>query len=66
MPYSAWAQAFTQLVNNWLAESETSLAGWRDTILEAVGDQGQVLIDIIPALERIIGPQPEVPQLGRC
>ena len=64
LPYSAWEQAFTQLVDNWLAESETSLAGWRDSILDALGDHGQVLIDIIPALERVIGPQPDVPQLG--
>ncbi|MBL0712138.1 MAG: AAA family ATPase, partial [Desulfosarcina sp.] len=63
LPYSAWEQAFTQLVNNWLAGSETSLAGWRETILDSVGDNGQILIDIIPALERIIGPQPKVPQL---
>jgi len=64
MPYSAWEQAFTQLVDHWLAESEPHLAGWRDTILEALGDHGQVLIDIIPALERVLGPQPDVPQLG--
>jgi predicted ATPase/signal transduction histidine kinase/CheY-like chemotaxis protein len=63
-PYSAWEQAFTQLVDNWLAQSETSLVRWRDTILEAVGDQGQVLIDIIPALEEVLGPQPDVPELG--
>ena len=63
-PYSAWEQAFTQLVDNWLAQSESSLAGWRDTILEALDNHGQVLIDIIPALERVLGPQPEVPQLG--
>jgi len=64
LPYSAWAQSFTQLVNNWLTESETSLAGWRETILDAVGDSGQILIDILPALERIIGPQPAAPHLG--
>jgi serine/threonine protein kinase len=64
VPYSAWEQAFTQLVNHWLAESETDLAGWRETVLEALGDKGQILIDIIPALEQIIGPQPEVPELG--
>ncbi len=64
LPYSGWAQALTQLVNSWLSESETQLAGWRKNILEAVGDQGQLLIDIIPALEKVIGPQPEVPHLG--
>ena len=64
LPYSAWAQAFTQLVNNWLTGSEASLTGCRDAILDAVGDNGQVVIDVIPALERIIGPQPEVPSLS--
>jgi len=62
-PYSAWAQAFTQLVNKLLAESETNLAGWRETVLDAVGENGQILIEIIPVLERLIGPQPPVPQL---
>ena len=64
MPYSGWAQAITQLVNGWLAESEITLAGWRKTVLNAVGDYGQVLIDIIPALEHVIGRQPDVPRLG--
>jgi len=63
LPYSAWAQALTQLVNIWLTQGETSIAGRRESILEAVGAQGQVLIDLIPALELIIGPQPDVPQL---
>jgi PAS domain S-box-containing protein len=64
LPYSAWAQALDQFVENLLAESETSLANWRETIQEALGDSGQILIDIIPDLERVIGPQPKVPQLG--
>ncbi|MBD3854052.1 MAG: AAA family ATPase, partial [Acidobacteria bacterium] len=64
LPYSAWGQAFTQLLNTWLTQSETTIAGWRDTILDAVGDHGQVLIDVIPALEHILGPQPDVPQIG--
>ncbi|MFC2055284.1 AAA family ATPase, partial [Chloroflexota bacterium] len=64
LPYSAWAQAFTQLVDSLLAESEPNLAGWREIIQDALGENGQILIDRIPDLERIIGPQSEVPQLG--
>jgi hypothetical protein len=64
LPYSAWTQAFTQLVKNWLTESAVDLAGWRETVLDAVGDNGQILIDIIPDLERVIGSQPSVPLLG--
>jgi len=36
----------------------------RDTILDAVGDHGQVLIDVIPALGLLLGPQPAVTPLG--
>lgn len=63
-PYSAWEQAFTQLVDNWLAQDDDSLAHWRDTILNAVGINGQVLLDVIPDLERVLGSQPDVPELG--
>ena len=64
LPYSGWEQALTQLVNNWLAGGEDALAQWREIILDAVGDQARILIDFIPALECVVGPQPEVPQLG--
>ena len=33
-------------------------------IQKAVGEIGQVLLDIVPDLELIIGPQPDAPQLG--
>jgi PAS domain S-box-containing protein len=64
IPYFAWGQAFTELVNQWQTESETELARWRGAVLDAVGQNGQVLIEIIPDLELVIGPQPEVPELG--
>ena len=48
----------------WLSESETSLAKRRKTILESVGSNGQVLVDVIPSLKNVIGPQPTAPQLG--
>jgi len=63
-PHSAWGQAFTHLVDDWLAQSDTTLAAMRDTILDAVGVHGQVLINVIPSLERILGPQPDLPNLG--
>ena len=64
VPYFAWAQAFAELVDAWLSEDETSLATRRKVILENVGNNGQVLVDVIPSLEQVIGPQPLVPQLG--
>ncbi len=60
MPYSALAAALRDLVRQLLTESEEHLAQWRDKILEAVGDNGQLMIDIIRELELIVGAQPAV------
>ena len=64
IPYAAWIQAFNKLVNDWMAENKIDIDQWRAEILKAVGQSGQVLIDIIPNLELVIGPQPEAPEMG--
>jgi len=63
-PHSGWIQAFTGLVRAVLMESEGQLAQWKQRILQAVGDIGRVLTEVMPNLELIIGPQPTVPVLG--
>ncbi len=63
VPYSAITQSFNELCNYFLSESKEQLAYWKSTILEAVGEYGRVLLDVIPNLERIIGPQPAVSDL---
>ncbi|MEG3835876.1 AAA family ATPase [Microcoleus sp. AT8-B1] len=57
IPFSAFVQAFRNLMSQLLSESDTQLQTWKTQILAAVGDNGQVLIDVIPELERIIGAQ---------
>jgi PAS domain S-box-containing protein len=57
IPYSAIAQAFKSLVRQLLSESGERLAQWRSNILAAVGNHGQMIIDVIPDLELIIGAQ---------
>jgi predicted ATPase len=47
-----------------LTESTSQLNQWREKILAAVGNNGQVLIDVIPNLELIIGKQPAVASVG--
>ena len=64
IPYSVFTQAFNQLCEYLLRESEAHLGQWRQKILAAVGNNGQVLLDIIPKLEWIIGSQPEIPILA--
>jgi predicted ATPase/transcriptional regulator with GAF, ATPase, and Fis domain/tRNA A-37 threonylcarbamoyl transferase component Bud32 len=60
VPYAALGQAFQVLVRHLLAGTDEEVAGWRDRVLAAVGASGQVIVDVIPTLERLIGPQPAV------
>ena len=64
IPLSAFVQAFRHLMGQLLSESDTELASWKAKILEAIGVQGQVIIDVIPELENIIGQQPPVTELS--
>src|SRR4028118_2200574 len=57
IPFSAFVQAFRELMGQLLSESDAQLQTWKTRILTAVGESGQVLIEVIPELERIIGPQ---------
>jgi len=63
IPFSAFVQAFRSLMEQLLGESDAALATWKEKILDAVGAIGQVIIEVIPELERIIGVQPAVPEL---
>lgn len=64
IPFSAFVQAFRDLIGQLLSESDAQLATWKTQILTALGDNGQVLIDVIPELENIIGKQPPAPELS--
>ena len=64
VPYDSVVQAFRQLTRQLLAEDASSLAVWRSAVLDAVGPNGQVLIDLIPDLELLLGEQPTPAPLG--
>ena len=64
VPYFAILKAFEEMINILLTESQSVLDGFRITIQEAVGTEGKVITDVIPQLEKIIGPQPPVPEVG--
>ncbi|MGE5660401.1 MAG: AAA family ATPase [Actinomycetota bacterium] len=64
IPYAALIQAFQGLIRQLLTESAAKLAQWQEIFLEALGQNGQVMIDVIPEVEYLIGKQPSVPQLG--
>jgi len=63
-PYYAITQAFNQFCRYLIMEDSDILAKWQSRIIRAVGDNGQIIIDVIPDLEMIIGKQKEVAKVG--
>lgn len=59
-PYSAISQAFAEFCDLLLTETPEALARWKKRILTALAQRGQILLDVIPALESILGKQPPV------
>ncbi|MDB9512031.1 AAA family ATPase [Kamptonema animale CS-326] len=64
IPLSAFVQALRDLMGQLLSENDVALAQWQAKILSALGESGQVLIEVIPELEQIIGKQPSVVELS--
>ncbi|MCP3167833.1 AAA family ATPase [Myxococcus qinghaiensis] len=64
VPYAGLTQAFRMLVRQLLMESEPALALWRERLQAAVAPNGKVLVEVIPEVQGIIGPQPPVLELG--
>jgi serine/threonine protein kinase len=64
IPYATLAQAFQSLVRQVLAKSDAEVGQWRQALLEALGPNGQIMINLIPELPLIIGEQPPAPELS--
>jgi predicted ATPase len=63
VPYATLAQAFQMLVRQILVKSEAEVDHWRQAILDALGPNGQLMVNLIPELEFVIGKQPPVADL---
>ncbi|MGC8453003.1 MAG: trifunctional serine/threonine-protein kinase/ATP-binding protein/sensor histidine kinase [Cylindrospermopsis raciborskii] len=63
IPVSALLKALGNLLQQVLTQSPEELVAWKNKILLTLGEQAQVIIDVIPELEKIIGSQPAVPKL---
>jgi len=64
IPFSAFVEAFRDLMGQLLTESDPQIQHWKSQILNAVGENGQVIMEVIPELSRIIGQQPSAPELS--
>src|SRR6202048_2904222 len=63
IPYATVGQAFQSLVRSLLSQSEKELARWRDALIDALGPNGQLMVNLVPELELVIGRQPPVAEL---
>jgi PAS domain S-box-containing protein len=63
IPYATLAQAFQSLVRQLLSKNDEEMSRWRRHLLEAVGSNGQLMVNLIPELALIIGEQPPVPEV---
>ncbi|WP_242057728.1 MULTISPECIES: ATP-binding sensor histidine kinase [Nostoc] len=64
IPLSGLVQAFRDLIGQLLSETDAQIQQWKAKILRELGTQSQVIIDVIPELEEIIGKQPLVTELS--
>lgn len=63
IPYRGFIQAFSSLVDQILMTSKDRVAIWRERILSAVEPNGQIIVDVIPQVELILGEQKPVAKL---
>ena len=63
IPYSAIASAFQDLMRSLFLQSEKDLDNWKNRLKSAVGVNGQIIVDIVPEIVSLIGPQPAVTKL---
>jgi PAS domain S-box-containing protein len=63
IPYATVGQAFQTLVRALLSQSDLELGRWRDSLNEALGPNGQLIVNLVPELGLVIGKQPPVAEL---
>ena len=63
IPYATLAQALQSLVRALLGKSDAKMKSWRDAIVDAIGPNGRLMVELVPELKLIIGEPPPVPVL---
>lgn len=63
IPYASITQALRELVQQILAESDERVVVWRHQLQEALAGNGQLVVDLIPQLSLVLGPQPPLAAL---
>ncbi|HEY9753827.1 MAG TPA: AAA family ATPase [Oculatellaceae cyanobacterium] len=64
VPFAPFAQAFQELVQYLLTESEEQISYWKTALTEALGDGLALIAQAVPKIELLVGPQPEPPEFS--
>lgn len=62
-PFYALIEACQQLTSQLLTENEERIALWRDEMRNALGNHGQIIVELVPEAQWLIGEQPPLPLL---
>lgn len=63
-PYSALVQAFSHFIRYLQTLSEDQIHQWRQRLNNTLAPNARVITDLLPEIEPLLGPQPELPPLG--
>ena len=64
IPYATLAEALQGVVRQILSKDDRELEHWRSALQNAVGANGQLMVDQFPELGLILGSQPAVPSVS--
>lgn len=63
IPYQGLIDVLTPLIQQILGEPDEVLDEWKERLQKAVGDQGQLIVDVVPEVKWILGEQPPTQKL---
>ncbi|MHC4955868.1 MAG: AAA family ATPase, partial [Planctomycetota bacterium] len=63
VPFASLNEAFRELVRQILTQSDEAIAEWRHRLVDALGPNGRLIVDVVPEVGLIVGDQPAVPDL---
>src|SRR3990167_5239790 len=64
LPYSAMGEALSGLTHHVLSLPDQGFSQWQQKLRHALGSNGPYIATLLPELELIVGPQPELPTLS--
>ncbi|MBF0237380.1 MAG: AAA family ATPase [SAR324 cluster bacterium] len=63
IPYAGILNGFQELIRQLNSQNEDSVIRWKQRINKALRPNAQLLMDVIPELATLLGPQPDVPEM---